>query len=82
MKITPNFFYLRFLSKNQIEEIPSGLFKDTTSLVILFLESNKIENFSLSEFENLKLLQWVQLSDNRLTLIGQCFPVLDSIFEM
>lgn len=82
MKVNTKLFSLRYLSENQIEEIPSGLFKDVGALVFLFLESNKIEKISLNDLENLKKLEWLQLSDNRLTLTEQCFPVLESIFEM
>ncbi|TFG15754.1 MAG: leucine-rich repeat domain-containing protein [Promethearchaeota archaeon] len=53
-----------FLDKNQITKI-EGL-KNLKSLIILFLERNRITNFDLKDIKHLKNLNFIFLNDNPL----------------
>lgn len=71
-----------YLQQNYIREIHRGTFRNLISVEWLILENNKIKSLPLVEFETMQSLKYLELTNNRLTLNGQYFPYLKSIYEM
>lgn len=56
--------------------------KGLSSLRWLLMPENLLCSFPLKELEGLEALQWINLSDNQLTLDNEEFPELGNITEM
>lgn len=72
----------RYLNDNQIKALPKDFFSRTHSLVFLYLQHNRMEDFDLHLFKHLNSLRWLDLSENFLSLHKQTFPNLTRLNDL
>lgn len=71
------------LRYNKLSCLAPSTFEGLCSLEWLFLGSNSLESIALKELSlNVPHLEWLQLSNNLLTLIGLSFPRMQFLYEL
>lgn len=73
----------RHLDYNKIEKLPPTLFSSCRdSLNWLLLKNNSLKELDLQSLDGMLNLEWLDLSNNQLTLHSSSFPILPSLLEL
>jgi len=65
----PTFYTVKniFLSRNELEKLPTEIFENMNNVETIFLDNNKLKSIMPDTFSNLASLEKIHLSENQLT---------------